>query len=291
MFTQLIKQSNAIGVASNVTATVRIPTGGTHYAILLNFLGSAGGASSIANIKTSVTNFILRHNGEQVMEGSSTFFLDLQKYYFDAYTAGAANVAGVVPIVFAPYHFNNFSERQVFAVGTKDIQTMTLDIVCGTLAAGATGVTSIEVFSEVDPTVQNRNQYMKIKKFPQSYATTGEQEISTLPLEGASVAYKAFHIELGTNPGVASYTTLKVGNYAIHDQVKTAVNTVRCNFGRRTPQAAYTHLDLGCNNDILAFLPMAGVQDLRLLINWTTTPTSFNVFAEQVCGLVTAAGK
>ncbi len=281
MFTQLIKQSNAVGVASNVTATVRIPTGGTHYGVILNVLQSGGSATTIANIKTSITNLILRHNGDQIMEGSSTFFLDLHKYYFDSYTGGSANVNGVIPIPFAPYHFNNFEERRLFAVGTKDIQTMTLDIVCGTL----TNVGSIECYSEVDPEVRMRGQHIRIKKFPQSFATTGEQEIATLPLEGPTVGYKALHIELGTNPGVASYTTLKVGNYAIHDQIKTAVNQVMSNFGRRTPQAAYTHIDLGRNNDISAFLPMVNVQDLRVIVNWTTTPTAFNIYAEQIHGL------
>lgn len=288
MLTQLLKQSNAVGVASNVTATVRIPTSGTHYGLILNCLGSANAASSIANIKSSLTNFILRHNGEQIMEGTPTFFLDLHKYYFDAYTGGAANVAGVVPIPFAPYHFNNFEERRLFAVGTKDIQTMTLDIVCGTLVGGATGVTSIECYSEVDPEVRMRGQHIRIKKFPQSFATTGVQEVSTLPLEGPTVGYKALHIELGTGVGVAADVTVKVGNYAIHDQIKTAVNTVLSNFGRRTPQGAYSHVDFGKNNSIASFLPMALVQDFRILINWTTTPTSFNIYAEQIHGLAQA---
>lgn len=287
MLTQFIKQSNVVGVAANTTATARIPTTGTHFGLLLNCLQSGGTAQTIANMKTAITNIIVRHNGEQIMEGSSTFFLDLQKYYNDAYTGGAANVNGVLPIPFAPNHFLNFEERRLFAVGTADIQTMTIDIVLGTL----TTLSSIEVYSEISPEVQNRNQHIRIKKYPQSYATTGVQEIPTLPLEGPSVGYKCLHIENGTNPGVIADATLKIGNYAIHDQIKAAVNTVISNLCRRTPQTAYYHLDLGKNNAITSFLPMAGVQDFRLLINWTTTPTNFNVYAEEIFGLKVPAGR
>lgn len=281
MLTQFIKQSNVVGIAANTVATARIPTTGTHFGLLFNCLQSGGTAVTIANMKTAITNIIVRHNGEQIMEGSSTFFLDLQKYYNDAFTGGAANVNGVLPIPFAPNHFLNFEERRLFAVGTADIQTMTVDISLGTLST----LSSIEVYSEISPEIMNRGQHIRIKKYPQSFATTGVQEIPTLPLEGPSVGYKALHIELGTNPGVIADATLKIGNYAIHDQIKTAVNTVISNLCRRTPQAAYYHLDLGKNNAITSFLPMAGVQDFRLLINWTTTPTNFSVYAEEIFGL------
>jgi len=281
MLTQLIKQANVVGIGANTTATARIPTTGTHYGLILNCLQSNGTAVSVANMKTAISNLILRHNGEQIMEGSATFFLDLQKYYFDAVTSGSANVAGVLPIQFAPSHFANFSERSVFAVGTQDIQTMTLDIALATLST----LSSIEVYSEISPEIRPRGQHLRIKKFPQSYATTGEQEISTLPLEGASVGYKALHIELGTGTGVASYATVKVGGYAIFDQIKSAVNTVMSNLCGRTPQAAYTHIDFGKNNALTSFLPMGGVQDFRVLVNWTTSPTSFNIYAEEIFGL------
>jgi hypothetical protein len=287
MLTQFIKQSNVVGIAANTVATARIPTSGTHYGLILNCLQAAGTAVTIANMKTAITNIVLRHNGEQIMEGSATFFLDLHKFYMDSYTGGAANVNGVLPIPFAPQHFNNYEERRLFAVGTSDIQTMTLDITLGTLST----LSSIEVYSEITPEIRPRGQHIRIKKYPQSFATTGEQEISTLPLEGPSVGYKALHVELGTNPGVASYATLKVGNYAIHDQIKSAVNTVALNFMRRTPQAAYYHVDLGKNNAITSYLPMAGVQDFRLIVNWTTQPTNFNIYAEEIFGLIVAAGR
>lgn len=281
MFTQIIKQASALGVAANTTATARIPTSGTHYGLFLFVKAAAGTATSIANIKTSITDIAVYHNGEQVMLATATFFLDMHKYYFDAYTGGAANVAGIIPIPFAPYHFANFAERQIFAVGTKDMQSMTINITLGTL----TNVSSIDVYSEVDPSLRGRGQHIRIKRYPQSFATTGTHEVSTLPLEGPNVGYKCLHIELGTNPGVSDSVTFKVGGFAIYDTVVNAINTVYSNFCRRTPQATYTYVDFGKNNSIVSFLPMVGLQDIRLLTSWTTTPTSYNVYAEEIFGL------
>ena len=281
MLTQLIKQANVTGITASSVATARIPTTGTHYALYLAPLSSGGAAVSVANMKTAIGNMVLRHNGEQIMEGTATFFLDLQKYYHDAYTAGSANVAGIIPIYFAPSHFANFAERQLFAVGTQDIQTMTLDL----NILSTTNMATISVYSEVTPENRPRGQHLRIKKYPQSFASTGDNEVSTLPLEGPTVGYKALHIELGTNPGVIALVTVKVGNYAIFDNVGLPLVNVFGQSGRRTQQAAYYHVDFGKNNDISAFLPMAGVQDFRQVINWTTTPTTYNIYAEEIFGL------
>lgn len=281
MLTQLIKQANVTGITASSVATARIPTTGTHYGLFLAPLAAGGTAVSVANMKTAIGNMVLRHNGEQIMEGTATFFLDLQKYYHDAYTGASANIAGIIPIYFAPSHFNNFEERRLFAVGTQDIQTMTLDL----NILSTSNMATINVFSEISPEVRNRGQHIRIKKYPQSFASTGDNEVSTLPLEGPSVAYKALHIELGTNPGVIALVTVKVGNYAIFDTVGLPLVNVFGQAGRRTQQAAYFTVDFGKNNDISAFLPMIGVQDFRQVINWTTTPTTYNIYAEEIFGL------
>jgi hypothetical protein len=277
MLTQLIKQASATGITASSVATVKIPTGGTHYALLLAPKASAGTAVSVANMKTAIGNMVLKHNGEQVMEGTSTFFLDLQKFYGDSY--GAGNVAGVIVIPFAPTHFTNFVERQVFAVGTKDIQSMTLDM----NILSTTNMATIDVYSEVTPESRPRGKYLRIKKFSRTFASTGEFEISDLPLEGATVGYKALHITAGD--GTFTSATVKVANFAFFDQVLTYINQVLLAAMGRTVQSGYYHIDFGKNNDITSFLPMAGVQDFRVLPNFATAPNNFTIYAEQYADL------
>jgi len=277
MLTQLIKQASATGITASSVATVKIPTGGTHYSIILAPKAAAGTAVSVANMKTAIGNMVLKHNGEQVMEGTATFFLDLQKYYGDAFSAG--NVDGVIVIPVAPSHFTNFIERQVFAVGTRDIQSMTLDM--NILSTASMAI--IDVYSEVTPENRPRGKFLRIKKFSRSFASTGEYEISDLPHEGATVGYKALHITAGS--GSFTSATVKVANFAFFDQVLTYINQSILAACCRTVQSGYFHIDFGKNNDITSFLPMDGVQDFRVLPNFATAPNNFTIYAEQYADL------
>jgi hypothetical protein len=277
MYTQIIKQANVTGVTASSVATARIPTTGTHYALYLMPKSSAGAAVSVANMKTAIGNIVIRINGDQIMEATATFFLDLQKYYGDA--VGAGNVAGVIPIYFAPQTLPTFAERGIFAIGTSNVNSFTVDMNILSTANMAT----IDVFSEVTPEVRVVGQHIRIKKFPQTFSTTGEQEITTLPLEGATVGYKALHIEAGS--GAFEDVTVKVANYAIFDQVETELNQVLLERSERNPQSGYYHVAFDKNNDLSAFLPMKGVQDFRQIIDWSTAPSNYNVYAEQIHGL------
>lgn len=278
MMTQLIKQANATGITASSVATVKIPTTGTHYALFLRPLSSGGADVSVANMKTAIGNMVLRINGEPIIEMTATFALDLQKYYGDA--IGADNVAGIIPIFFAPYYLPNLLERQVYALGMRGVQTFTLDMNILSTA----NMASIDVFSEVTPEDRPLGQHIRIKKYPQNFSTTGDQEISTLPLEGPSVAYKALHIEAGS--GTFVRVTVKVANYSIFDQVPLSLNQVLLERSGRNPQTGYYHVAFDKNNDLTSFLPMKGVQDFRQVINWTSAaPGNFNIYAEEIFGL------
>jgi hypothetical protein len=282
MLTQLIKQANVTGITASAVATAKIPTTGTHYGLYLRCLAAGGTDVTAANIKTAIGNIVIRLNGEQIMEATATFFLDLQKFYGDQHSAG--NVTGILPIFFAPSYLPSFAERSVYALGTANVQTFTVDMNILSTANMAT----IDVYSEISPEVRNVGQHIRIKKFPQNFSTTGDQEISTLPLEGASVGYKALHIEAGSGPGSFVRATVKLANYAIFDQVPVSLNNVLLQRSGRKEQSGYFHISFDRNNDLTSFLPMAGVQDFRIVINWVTTaPGNFNIYAEQIHGLLT----
>lgn len=284
MYTQILKQANVSGISASSVATARIPTTGTHYALYLLPYASGGTPVSVANMKTAIGNIVVRINGEQILEATATFFLDLQKYYGDQ--ANAGNIAGVIPIYFAPSYLATFAERSVFAIGTANVQSFTVDM----NILSTTNMATIDVFSDVTNETRNVGQHIRLKKFPQSFATTGDQEIATLPLEGASVAYKALHIEAGS--GTFVRTTVKVGNYSIFDQVPLALNQAILQRSGRKEQTGYFHVAFDKNNDLLSMLPMRGVQDFRVIINWSTAaPTNFNIYAEQIHGLLELAAK
>lgn len=280
-FTQIKKQPSMTGIGAGNVATAEVPTTGTHYGLFLRCLTSAGADLTPAQIKADVGNIVIRLDGEQIIEASATFLLDLQKYYGDS--IGAGNVNGIIPVYFAPAHLALFSERAVFALGTADINQFTIDA----NIVGVAQLSSIEVYSEVTNEVRNVGQHIRIKKFPQNFGTTGTQEITTLPKEGPSVGYRALHIE--DNTGTIDKVTVKIGGNDIYDEVDDTLAQVLNERQKRTPQTGYYHVDFSRNNDLTSFLPMKGVQDFRQQIQWSgSAPNNFNIYAEQIHNLKTA---
>lgn len=282
LYNQIIKQANAVGLAANATAQVRIPPSGIHFGLFLDIRDVNGNAVSIANIIGAITNLVLRYDGQEIMNATPQFFFDKQKYYLDGDTNGAANVAGILPIFFAPESLRNYRQKLALAVGTDGMGSITLDIVFGT---SVNGINTIAVYSELYPDKAPLTQYIKIKKFPRTFTQTGIFTISDLPLENASVGTRVFHVNNGTNAGNSDYGIVKIGNFNVWDTLYQNLVKVLANLTGRTPQANYYHFDFGRNNDLTSFLPMGGVTDLQLTNDWTVAPNNFLVYSEQICGL------
>jgi len=278
MFLQKIKQASVTGLSASSVATAKIPTTGRHFALYFRFL-HAGADVSVSDMKTTIGNMVVRLNGEQIIEATCTFLLDLQKYYGDAH--GDGNVAGILPIYFAPSHLPNFVERMIYAIGTRDLQSFTVDM----NVLSVTNCDTIDVWSLISPEIIGVGQHVRIKKYSQNFASTGENEVSNLPLEGPSVAYKALHITAGS--GSFNTVTIKVANNRPFDTIPVSLNTVSLARSGRTAQSGYYHVAFDEQNDLSSLLFMQGVQDFRQVINWTTQPDNYIIYAEEVFGLAT----
>lgn len=278
MLTQLKKQANVRGIAANAVATCEIPTDGTHYAVYLFCKTVAGVPLTRAQMIADIGDIVLRINGDQIVEASITFLLDLQKYYGDA--IGAGNVDGVIPIYFDYDHLATFAERSLFALGMAGIDSFTISVDITAIAQ----LSSIEVYSDVTFEDRMLGQHKRISRYPQNYATIGVQEISTMPKHGDTVAYGALHIE--DSAGTIDDVTVKIGGNDIFDEVPANINTVLQARGRRTRQTGYYHVDFAKNRAFQSLLFMAGIKDFRQKITWSTAaPNNYNIYAEEIHGL------
>jgi len=279
-FRQLKKQPNLRGISASAVATGEIPTTGTHYATYLRCLDAGGVELTRAQIIADIGDLVVRINGEQIVEASATFLLDLQKYYGDSKTAG--NVNGIIPLFWERPGLATFQERALFALGMNNVQSFTIDV----NVVGVAVLSSIEVYSLVTPERRNLGQHMRISRFPQSFGSTGIQEITSLPKEGASVAYSAMHIEEST--GTIDDVTVKLGGNDIYDEVSANLNETMLKVSGRSPQTGYYHADFGISNDLTGMIPMASVQDWRQQINWSgLAPNNYNIYAERIFNLNT----
>lgn len=272
MFKQIIKQSSLAGMGTGLTATGRIPTNGTLYEIWLKFDGT------VAQTKSELSNIVVRADGEELINATPTFLLDLEKYYGDCEDAG--NVAGLIPLRFYRPHLPTDSERSLYGLGLSNIDQLTVDVECGTLSA----ISACQMWAIMTPEQRVMGQHVRIHKFPNSFATTGEQEVSELPKGLASQGYLSIHIE--DNAGTIDDVTVKKGGYSIFDKVPADINNSILKHHHRTRQTGYYHVDFSVSDDLQGFIPMANVKDWRLTITWSSAaPTTYNIYTERIFGL------
>jgi len=287
MYTQIKRQPSLLGILAGATAAINIPTTGTHYSLILEALGAGGVPLTRAQMINDIGDITIRIDGTEIYTVTAQFLLDLQLYY--GTSIGAGNINGYIPIYFAPMHLPSFSERSLYALGMgegpgqKKVGTMSVEVVCN---PGMVTLTNLNCYSEVTPERRPLGQHIRILRHAQVFGVApATQEITTLPKLGDSVAYKALHIE---TPGASliAQATFALGGNAIFDQVTAALDTLLLAKEFRTVQALYYHLDFAKNRDLSSLLPMAGVQDIRLNLNWiTAAPNNYNIYSETIWGL------
>jgi hypothetical protein len=285
IITRTLKQGNLNGVAVG-TATGKVSPAFTLLGLKLRCLTSGGVELTRAQMINDISNIRVLVDGELFKDGDVTYFLDEQKYYGDF--AGNGNVNGIVPINFVSRTMPSYQERAVYALGMgrnpetgAPVGSVTIEMDVIAVAQLA----SVEVYAECEESVRDLGQHIKLKKHTYSFASTGDNEIDSLPKYGAGSAYKALFIR---KPGSSTITkaNVRVNGDDLDQNVPLNVLTVQLAERNRVIQGAYHAIDFGRQDDLGGFLPMAGVSDFRQVITWATAaPNAFTIFAEVVQGL------
>lgn len=276
-----IKNASLTGVSSNNLATRDIPKGGTIYDAYLYCVQPAGTPVTVANMKTEIQRIRLRIDGDLIIDATPTFLLDLQKYFGDR--EGAGNVDGVIPLHFASMILNNPASVALYALGTQNIDNITVEVQCGTLTTTA----RIELYTSRSDEKRNLGLHHRILAYPQNFNTTGEQEISTLP-KTPTIAYESLHIEDAA--GTIDSLTVTANAVDIVDEIPANVQQVILENTGRTPQTGYYHVTFNRLNASNEALPMAGVNDWRQKINWSVSPGgNFTIYTLETHGLQLSA--
>lgn len=277
---QMKKYANMSGVATGALATMDMPVGGTHYAYFLRCLNSSDAEVTVAQMKSELDEIRVLIDGETAMDVTSTFLLELQQYYYAS--RDAANVDGIIPIYwsrdFLPSVIgSNVAALQgdVFALGNRNINNITIEVKCGTL----TNIAKIEVFAQRVDAPTDLGQFVRVQKYPQNYGTTGTNVVDNIPAEPRT-AHLAYHVKHAT--GVLDDALLIV-NGTDRLRLPASLNQVISEKSGRDPQSGITTVAFDLQNNLGGFLPMAGVQDLRLELAWSSAaPNNFDIFREAI---------
>ncbi|MDH4379169.1 MAG: major capsid protein P2 [Vampirovibrionales bacterium] len=266
-------------IQSNGVATCRVPTTGRHYAHRLHFKTSAGANLTQAEIESQVTLIKVKINGVTTHEAPPAVFHMLQKYYGDA--KGATIVPGVLLIDYCRRHLTLPAERKQMALGMQGVDTFTIECYTGTLS----NLAVIDFNASIENVESPLGPHYRLLSNPQYKNTTGEHQISDLP-KAPNAALLAYHISLGSVPGVLSEVSLIADNVNLFERQAPTVTQQVLEDAGRNPQSGYYHIDFNLNNEVLGLFPWTQnkrtVQDWRLTPNWSTAPNDFKVYTEQV---------
>lgn len=301
MFKQILKQASIATLASS-PVSAKIPTFGTHHALFLRCRTSSGTLTR-ANVISDITNVIVRANGEQLISAKASDLLTINKYYndykaaigiaasdrtnADAFDLTATTGDFIIPIWFDRSDLATDAQRQLFSLGMKGVSSFTVDITCGALVNTANHVGMIDIHSLVSPQVKEIGQHVRIQSYPFTLGTgTTDIEFATLPKE-QNTGYLALHLHHATV--AITKATVKLGGYNIIQEVPQSIQNAMGFMSGRQKQPLYSHIDFGLSRDVLGggFLPMMGVQDFRLVVDFASDPSAgpLTVIAERIYNL------
>lgn len=256
-----IKLPSVANVAAGATCSLDIPVGGVKYHSI---------SLAVTNITNAqLDNIELRLNGKPFMKFADLAELDaLNKFHG---RGAAAN--GIYTIHFGRPELKNYAERALTAIGTKDVSTFSLhgdiDAACASPA--------IVAYAEQELADDPLGLIVKVKRFPASFAVTGQVEIPNIPRSGARIA--AIHCKKSD----VSALEIDVNSVRYFEGTKTVVHQIAALAGK-TAQAGYTHADFCLAGTLQDALRTQGVQDLRLRPTLDTSG-SVDIIVEYLDGL------
>ena len=257
-----IFQHDTKPVSTGAVLTFNIPVFETIDDVILEFTNS-GAAATLANIKSSIGKIAFSINGEQVVNVPFTRLCDV---YSSLGNEVAQSVVNVMGLNISRYLFKDPVIEDYFSYGTANVQTMQLQVYCGTVS----GVTDLSVSTIRRNVIQPLGSFLKIIDYPQNMASTGISTVDTLPRD----SNEAYLCILAHNGGGAiSQGECVVNGNSIFDPMSQAENNYIV--GARGLAAVTDNFNYSFSDgSIKGVLPMQGVTELRLKTTFTTAPTS-----------------
>lgn len=252
MFKNVIKLPAFSPYAAGSDFSLRIPVTWTYQNIMIEFSGVT---------PAQLKNLELRVNGKPLQRYSSAqVLIDINTFHkrSDDATDGVLNFWQIRPELL------NMIERQMTALGTADLSTVTLHGEIDAAAAAPVLSAHAEVSKNQPAGLLNH-----VREYVASFGTTGQLEIDNLPTP-ARASLAAIHLGKSDISDLEIY----VDNRPIWDATKALGEKILKNRNKTSVSARYTHAEFigkGSLNDSFKF---SGVSDFRLK---PTLDTSGNI--------------
>lgn len=258
-----VKLPSLSNVAKGSTATLNFPIGRTYDQVRLK----------LTNLNLDeVQNIELLANGKVFQ----SFKDGAQVKFLNDYYGRPADPTGQLTIHFVRPEMADLVQRRLFAVGTQDLQTLTLrfDIPATTASVNEPVVEAWAVQSEPAP----MGVITKVKRFPFASSVAGLQEIDKIPTGGARIA--AIHLVKGD----LKKAEVEMNSVKVFDAEKAIAEGIQIAAGRTPQTATASHLDWILEGDTGQALVTEGLQDFRVRIDHTAAGAG-EMIVEYIDGL------
>ncbi len=252
-------------VSAGAVLTYNVPSFSTIDDLILRVTNS-GAAATKAAIVAAIGKIALNINGEQVINCNCQELYDVYEMLGNQVQETA--LVNVLSLNIGRLMFKLNADKDYFAWGCADIQTIQLQIYCNSTV---TGVTDIEVSTERRSFDSSLSSVIKVINYPQSMAAAGISSVDTLPRD-ANDGYLAILANTGTGGAISQGECVVNGNTIIDPSAKAALDYVAQSRGFK-PLAGYVNY-LFADGSARGVLPMNGVTELRLKTTFTTAPTT-----------------
>lgn len=287
----LRQYSNFNGIGSGNTVTNTLPTFGTYYTIILTPLSASGALLTDVQVAADIARVRVLAEGNELCNISGRDLI-LYNNFYQSFAPNGTSFSGDLRIPFVKPNWPTDQQQTVVGIGTNDINSLTVEVTCG---GAALTMTQMQLRAEQDDTVAPLGQHLRLTTLPFNFATTGLQDISTLPDE-SNVAVLAYHVVHSNAANLSEAALFINGSERTRARRSNLISQATAN--RRTSQApgigggaAFTGidwlaLDFNPSNDIVTNFALAPVQEQRLQLTWATAaPGNFSIIREAVFGV------
>lgn len=255
-------------VSSGVTSTLQIPVYGTIFSLPLQFLLSTGAVASVAQIIAQIANIRLTINGKDIVNCSPAKIFEVYSS-FGNYVQNPAGTNGMVELNVGRLIFDAPAVRDQFAFGTQNVANIQIQVTAGTIPAAPNDIVSVQAFTTRTAQTTPLGIHCKLMNYPQSFNSTGEHTVDTLPRDPDS-SYLAVYADDGA-AGTITFGECRVNNVNAVERIPSSVNS-QLHSENRLAQPAGTFMYGFCDGDPTSQLPMLGITDLRFINTFSVAP-------------------
>jgi hypothetical protein len=225
-------------VAAGAQCTLNCPVGFTYDQIKLSYSGVTDAQAK--NIRVKV-------NGKTIQEFKDFAEIDsINKYY------GRNVQSGFCTLFFNRPEMATPGVQRLTGLGTLDVATLTVEIDIDA-AAASPAIVATAVLSEPQPL----GLIAKVRAFPRSFATTGQQDIDSIPRADRIAAIHFIKSDV-------SNVEVKLNSTVVYNATKSIGADIQKDYDRVPQTSDMTTVDFLLEGDITQALIMKGVQDFRV---------------------------